>query len=251
VLHNSLFLVAHFHNVIIGGVLFGMFAGINYWWPKAFGFKLDAFWGKVSFWCWVVGFYFAFMPLYILGLMGVTRRVRVFDDPSLQIWFIIAGVGAAMIAVGILAFLIQIFVSVRNREALREDSGDPWGGRTLEWSTSSPPPAYNFAFTPVIHERDAWWDMKQRGYVRPIKGFKAIHMPSNTASGMFLAGCSLVFAVAMIWYMWWLAVISFAALLGIAIFHTFNYKRDFHVPVDEVVTTEGKRTRLLAAGVKP
>src|SRR6266567_4549674 len=99
------------------------------------------------------------MPLYVLGLMGVTRRVRVFDDPSLQVWFIIAGVGAAMIAVGILAFLIQIFVSVRNREALREDSGDPWGGRTLEWSTSSPPPAYNFAFTPVIHERDAWWDM--------------------------------------------------------------------------------------------
>jgi cytochrome o ubiquinol oxidase subunit 1 len=251
VLHNSLFLVAHFHNVIIGGVLFGMFAGINYWWPKAFGFKLDALWGKVSFWFWVLGFYFAFMPLYILGLMGVTRRVRVFDDPSLQIWFIIAGVGAAMIAVGILAFLIQIFVSVRNREALREDSGDPWGGRTLEWSTSSPPPAYNFAFTPVIHERDAWWDMKQRGYVRPIKGFRPIHMPSNTASGMFLAGCSLVFAVAMIWYMWWLAVISFAALLGIAIYHTFNYKRDFHVPVDEVVATEGKRTRLLAAGVKP
>jgi cytochrome o ubiquinol oxidase subunit 1 len=251
VLHNSLFLVAHFHNVIIGGVLFGMFAGINYWWPKAFGFKLDQFWGKMSFWFWVVGFYFAFMPLYILGLMGVTRRVRVFDDPSLQIWFIIAAFGACLIAVGIGSFLMQMFVSIRNREALRDDTGDPWGGRTLEWSTSSPPPAYNFAFTPVVHERDAWWDMKQRGYVRPVKGFRPIHMPSNTPTGMFLAGCALVFAVAMIWYMWWLAVISFAALLAIAIHHTFNYKRDFHVPVDEVVGTEGQRTSLLASGVKP
>src|SRR5512139_3823459 len=108
VLHNSLFLVAHFHNVIIGGVLFGLFAGIGYWFPKAFGFKLDPFWGKVSFWFWVVGFWVAFTPLYILGLMGVTRRLRVFDDPSLQIWFILAGIGAFLILLGIVAFLVQI-----------------------------------------------------------------------------------------------------------------------------------------------
>ena len=122
VLHNSLFLIAHFHNVIIGGVVFGMFAGITYWFPKAFGFRLDPFWGKMSFWCWVIGFYFAFMPLYVLGLMGVTRRLRVFDDPSLQIWFIIAAFGAFLIALGIVAFLMQIAVSIlQPREAARRD----------------------------------------------------------------------------------------------------------------------------------
>jgi cytochrome o ubiquinol oxidase subunit 1 len=249
VLHNSLFLVAHFHNVIIGGVLFGLFAGISYWFPKAFGFRLDPFWGKVSFWFWVVGFYVAFMPLYVLGLMGVTRRTRVFDDPSLQIWFGIAAVGAVLIAIGILAMLIQFAVSIMNREKLRDTTGDPWNGRTLEWSVSSPPPAYNFAFTPVIHERDAWWDMKQRGYVRPLGGFKPIHMPANTGSGVILAGCATAFGIGMIWYMWWLAVISFVALIAYAIYHTFNYKRDFDVPVDDVIATEDARTRLLAGEV--
>src|SRR6202049_1272292 len=181
-LHNSLFLVAHFHNVIIGGVLFGMMAGINYWFPKAFGYKLDPFWGKCSFWFWVAGFYFAFMPLYVLGFMGVTRRLRHFDDPSLQVWTVIAAFGAILILFGIASFLMQIYVSIRDREALRDVTGDPWNGRTLEWSTSSPPPVYNFAFTPVVHDNDAWWDMKQRGYTRPLQGFKPIHMPSNTGT---------------------------------------------------------------------
>jgi cytochrome o ubiquinol oxidase subunit I len=246
VLHNSLFLVAHFHNVIIGGVLFGMFAGIGYWFPKAFGFRLAPFWGKMSFWCWVVGFYFAFMPLYVLGLMGATRRLRQFDDPSMQIWTVIAAFGALLIFCGILFFLIQIVVSIRDREALRDVTGDPWNGRTLEWSTSSPPPVYNFAFTPVVHDNDAWWDMKQRGYHRPLQGFKAIHMPSNTGVGVVLAGFSVVFGFAMIWYMWWLAAVSFVALLAVAISHTFNYDRDFDIPVDAVVQAEGERTRLLA-----
>ncbi|KJZ30643.1 cytochrome o ubiquinol oxidase subunit I, partial [Paracoccus sp. S4493] len=143
VLHNSLFLVAHFHNVIIGGVLFGLFAAINFWWPKAFGFQLDVFWGKISFWLWVVGFWFAFMPLYILGLMGVTRRMRVFDDPDLWIWFAISGLGVAMVAGGIGAMLMQFGVSIWRRKELVDESGDPWDGRTLEWATSSPPPAYN------------------------------------------------------------------------------------------------------------
>jgi cytochrome o ubiquinol oxidase subunit 1 len=247
VLHNSLFLIAHFHNVIIGGVLFGLFAGINYWWPKAFGFKLDAVWGKRSFWLWVVGFWFAFMPLYILGLMGVTRRMRVFDDPSLQIWFMIAALGAFMIAAGIACMLMQFYVSIRDREKLRDTTGDPWDGRTLEWATSSPPPDYNFAFTPVIHDGDAWADMKKRGYQRPLDGFRSIHMPSNTGTGVILAGLSVAFSVGMIWYMWWLAAISFIGILAVAIGHTFNYKRDFHIPVEDVVRTEGERTKLLAA----
>ncbi|TGQ77753.1 cytochrome o ubiquinol oxidase subunit I [Mesorhizobium sp. M8A.F.Ca.ET.207.01.1.1] len=247
VLHNSLFLIAHFHNVIIGGVLFGLFAGIAYWWPKAFGFKLDPFWGKVSFWCWVVGFWFAFMPLYILGLMGVTRRMRVFDDPSLQIWFVIAAFGAVLIACGIAAFLIQIFVSIRRREALADPTGDPWDGRTLEWSTSSPPPAYNFAFTPVIRDNDAWWDMKQAGYIRPLAGFKPIHMPSNTGTGIILAAFSVALGFGLIWYIWWLAALSFVCLIATAIAHTFNYHRDFHIPAAEVSQTEKARTTLLAA----
>ncbi|WP_095198054.1 cytochrome o ubiquinol oxidase subunit I [Mesorhizobium carmichaelinearum] len=247
VLHNSLFLIAHFHNVIIGGVLFGLFAGIAYWWPKAFGFKLDPFWGKVSFWCWVVGFWFAFMPLYILGLMGVTRRMRVFDDPSLQIWFVIAAFGAVLIAFGIAAFLIQIFVSIRKREALTDPTGDPWDGRTLEWSTSSPPPAYNFAFTPVVRDNDAWWDMKKAGYIRPLSGFKPIHMPSNTGTGVILAAFSVALGFGLIWYIWWLAALSFVCLIATAIGHTFNYHRDFHIPAAEVTQTEAARTTLLAA----
>jgi cytochrome o ubiquinol oxidase subunit I len=250
ILHNSLFLIAHFHNVIIGGVLFGMFAGITFWFPKAFGFRLDPFWGKVSFWFWVIGFYVAFMPLYVLGLMGVTRRMRFFDDSSLQPWFIIAGLGAVLIAIGIGAFLMQIYVSIRNRERLRDTTGDPWDGRTLEWSTSSPPPAYNFAFTPVIHDGDAWWDMKQRGYERPVKGFKAILMPKNTGAGVILAGLSTVMGFALIWYIWWLAGVSFVALLAYAIYHTFNYQREYHIAAEEVVRTENDRTTLLTAGAR-
>ena len=246
VLHNSLFLVAHFHNVIIGGVLFGMFAGINYWWPKAFGYKLNDFWGKISFWCWVVGFWLAFAPLYVLGLMGVTRRLRTFDDPSYQIWFIIAGVGALVIAVGILAMIVQFYVSIRDREQNRDLTGDPWGGRTLEWSTSSPPPEYNFAFLPVIHDNDAWWDMKRRNHNRPIEGFTDIHMPRNTATGMVLAFFSVALGFALIWYMWWLAVLSLFGIIAYSIFHTFNYNRDYHIPVETVLAAEGERSIILA-----
>jgi cytochrome o ubiquinol oxidase subunit 1 len=246
VLHNSLFLVAHFHNVIIGAVLFGLFAGMIHWWPKATGFRLAPFWGHVSFWCWVSGFWIAFTPLYVLGLMGVTRRMRVFDDASLQIWFVIAALGAALVACGIAALLIQIGVSIWKRDELRDTTGDPWGGRTLEWATSSPPPDYNFAFTPIVHDQDAWWDMKLKKYERPTKGFRSIHMPSNTGTGVYLAALSVICAFALVWYIWWLAALSFAGILAVAIGHTFNYHRDFHVPVEEVVTTEAARTRLLA-----
>ena len=245
VLHNSLFLVAHFHNVIIGGVLFGMFAGINYWFPKAFGFTLNEFWGKVSFWCWTVGFYFAFMPLYVLGLMGVTRRLRVFQDPSLQIWFTIAAFGAALVAAGIGAMVMQFYVSIRDQAKLRDTTGDPWNGRTLEWATSSPPPEYNFAMTPVVHDLDAWEDMKRHGYERPRTGFEPILMPANTGTGVIIAAYSAAFGVGMIWYVWWLAALAFVGILGTAIFHTFNYHRDRIIPAEEVVETERARTRLL------
>ena len=247
VLHNSLFLIAHFHNVIIGGVLFGLFAGIVFWFPKAFGYKLDPFWGKVSFWCWQIGFFFAFMPLYVLGLMGVTRRMSHFDDPSLQIWFQVAAFGALLIAAGIGCFLIQLVVSFLKREQLRDVDGDPWNGRTLEWSTSSPPPQYNFAFTPVVHDHDAWHDMKTRGHQRPVGGFKEIHMPKNTGAGVILAGLSTLFGFALIWHMWLVAGVAFAVTVIAAIVHTFNYKRDYYIPADEVASTEDARTKVLAA----
>ncbi|GJE12641.1 MULTISPECIES: cytochrome o ubiquinol oxidase subunit I [Methylobacterium] len=245
VLHNSLFLIAHFHNVIIGGVLFGMFAGVTFWFPKAFGFKLDEFWGKMALGFWVTGFYVAFMPLYVLGLMGVTRRMQHFDDPSLQIWFVIAAIGAALIACGIASQIVMFVVSIRNRDKLRDLTGDPWGGRTLEWSTSSPPPDYNFAFTPVVHDSDAWWDMKNRGFDRPLKGYRPIHMPKNTATGAILAGLNFTFGIAMIWYVWWLAALTFLAIFVVAIAHTFNYKRDYYIPAEAVSRTEGQRTREL------
>jgi len=247
VLHNSLFLIAHFHNVIIGGVLFGLLAGITYWYPKAFGYKLDPFWGKCSFWFWLSGFYLAFMPLYVLGLMGVTRRVSHFEDSSLQIWFQIAAFGAVLIALGIACFLIQLVVSFRRRRALRDMTGDPWDGRTLEWSTASPPPAYNFAFTPIVHDNDAWHDMKSRGYARPLNGYTAIHMPKNTGAGFVISAIAAVCAFALVWHMWLLAGVAFAVLMVAVIVHTFNYHRDFHIPADEVTRVEGARTRLLAA----
>jgi len=249
VLHNSLFLIAHFHNVIIGGVVFGAFAGINYWFPKVFGYKLDAFWGKCSFWFWVSGFYLAFMPLYVLGLMGVTRRMSHFEDPSLQIWFQIAALGAVLIALGIGSMLIQFYVSFRNREKLRDVTGDPWNGRTLEWSTSSPPPDYNFAFTPRVYDNDTWADMKKHQYERPRDGFVAIHMPKNTAAGFIIAALSGAVGFALIWQMWLVAGFSFVAMLAAIIIHTFNYKRDYYIPVDEVVRTENARTRLLESHV--
>ncbi|WP_411036338.1 cytochrome o ubiquinol oxidase subunit I [Shinella sp. BYT-45] len=246
VLHNSLFLIAHFHNVIIGGVLFGLMAGLVYWWPKAFGYKLDPFWGKMSFWFWQIGFFFAFMPLYVLGLMGVTRRVSQFEDPSLQIWFVIAAFGAFLIALGIASFIIQLVVSFLRRDRLRETTGDAWDGRTLEWSTSSPPPDYNFAFTPVVHDHDSWYDMKNRGYERPLGGFKPIHMPKNTGTGVILAAISVVLAFALIWYIWWLAIVSFVAIVAVSIAHTFNYDRDYFIPAETVAATEDARTKLLA-----
>ncbi|RZJ13043.1 MAG: cytochrome o ubiquinol oxidase subunit I, partial [Haliea sp.] len=220
-------------------------AGVTYWFPKAFGYKLDPFWGKCSFWFWFTGFYFAFMPLYVLGLMGVTRRMSRFEDPSLQIWFQIAAFGAVLIALGIASTLIQFVVSYRNREALRDHTGDPWGGRTLEWATSSPPPAYNFAFTPVVHDGDAWHDMKKRGYKRPVEGFIPIHMPKNTWAGIVLAGLCTVLGFALIWHMWALAIVGFIAIVVVAIAHTFNYKRDYHISAEDVLHTEGERTRML------
>jgi cytochrome o ubiquinol oxidase subunit 1 len=246
VLHNSLFLVAHFHNVIIGGVIFGLFAGIVYWFPKALGFRLDPFWGQVGFWGWVLGYWLAWTPIYIVGLMGAPRRIRHFDEMGFQPYFVLAAIGAVVILIGILGFIMSIVMGIVKRKELADTTGDVWNGRTLEWSTTSPPPAYNFAFTPVVHDIDAWFDMKRRGYKRPEGGYQPIHMPRNTGAGIILSGLALSLGFAMVWYIWWLAAVSAAGLFVVALGHTFNFKRDYFIPAEDVAQTENKRTPLAA-----
>jgi cytochrome o ubiquinol oxidase subunit 1 len=249
VLHNSLFLTSHFHNVIIGGVLFGLFAGFNYWFPKMFGFKLNRFWGVVSFWLWSIGFWVAFLPGYILGFMGVTRRSSHFEDPEMQWLFVVSFVGTLMIAGGIAALLMQIYTSWRDRKINADVTGDPWDGRTLEWATSSPPPDYNFAFTPVVEDNDTFADMKKNGWTRPLKGYVPIHMPANTWAGFVISALAMVVGFAVIWHMWLLTGLAFFAMMVAVIVHTFNYKRDYYITAEEVTRTENAHTKLLESHV--
>ena len=224
VLHNSLFLVAHFHNVIIGGVLFGAFAGYTYWFPKAFGFRLHEGYGKAAFWCWLTGFYVAFMPLYVLGLLGMTRRMQHYDVPEWRPWLIVAACGAALILCGIALQIVQLVVSIRQREQLRDESGDPWDGRSLEWATASPPPAFNFAFLPEVSGEDAWWELKRRTNAQRTADetprYRDIEIPRNSATGFVCAFFATMTGFALIWHIWWMvgagAVGAFATFVVFA-----------------------------------
>jgi len=244
VLHGSLFLIAHFHNVIIGGVVFGCFAGVNYWFPKATGFTLNEAWGKRAFWCWIIGFFLAFMPLYILGFMGMTRRVSQHIDHEYFPMLAVAAFGALVILCGIVCQVTQYIVSIRDREQNIDVTGDPWNGRTLEWSTSSPPPFYNFAKIPEVKEIDAFWYQKQRGEagveatLNAKDDYSPIHMPKNTATGIYISAFALVFGFAMIWYIWWLAIISLLGIFTTVIMHSFNEDRDYYVSVEEIKAIE-------------
>ncbi len=242
VLHNSLFLIAHFHNVIIGGVVFGCFAALNYWFPKAFGFTLNEKWGIRAFWFWITGFFVAFMPLYVLGFMGMTRRISQDIDPQFHPMLVIAAGGAVLIACGVLCQVIQVFVSIRDREQNRDLTGDPWDARTLEWSTSSPPPFYNFALVPDVHGLDEFKSMKDNNvaYQKPMQ-YEKIHMPKNTAAGIVIAGFSLLFGFAMIWYIWWLAIVSFVGIVVSWIVKSFDEDVDYYVSVTEIERIEKLR----------
>ena len=239
VLHNSVFLIAHFHNVIIGGVVFGCIAGLNYWFPKAFGFKLHVGIGKVSFWCWIIGFWVAFLPLYLLGLMGMTRRLDFVNNPVWHAYLIVALCGALLIFVGIIAQVVQIVYSIWKRDELRDLTGDPWDARTLEWATSSPPPFYNFAVVPKVGNHDAFWDAKQTGtaYVQP-KSYEPIHMPHNTYTGFLIGIVSVGLGFGLVWHIWWMAAGALLVMIGLGIAHTFNENRDYYVPADEVKAIE-------------
>jgi cytochrome o ubiquinol oxidase subunit 1 len=237
-LHNSLFLVAHFHNVIIGGVLFGAFAGYNYWFPKAFGFRLHDGLGKAAFWCWIVGFYLAFMPLYVLGLMGMTRRMQHYDVPEWRPWVLLAGVGAAVILAGIVLQVAQLVVSIRQRDALRDLTGDPWNGRSLEWSTPSPPPAFNFAVLPQVEGEEVYWGFKQhaiqRARLRDEPEYTEIEMPRNSPTGFITAFFATFMGFALIWHIWWL--VGLAAVGAFATFVVFAWRDEdeYIIPADEV-----------------
>jgi len=253
VLHNSLFVIAHFHNVIIGGAVFGYIAGFAFWFPKAFGFTLNEKWGKAAFWFWLSGFYVAFMPLYALGFMGMTRRLNHSDNPLWEPYLYVAVVGAVLILFGIACQLIQLYVSVRDRNQNLDVTGDPWGGRTLEWSTSSPPPFYNFAHMPEKVGLDCWHEAKEEGvaYKVPAK-YEAIHMPSNTATGLFMGLYLTVFGFAFIWHIWWLVGASLVATIAVFVRHAARDDQGYMVPAEEVARIEGERMKALAkAGALP
>jgi cytochrome o ubiquinol oxidase subunit 1 len=234
-LHNSLFLVAHFHNVIIGGVVFGVLAGFTYWFPKAFGFTLNERWGKAAFWCWFVGFYLAFMPLYVLGLLGMTRRMQHYDNLAWRPWLVLAAIGVVVIAAGIASQIVQLVVSIRDREQLRDVTGDPWNGRTLEWSTASPPPGWNFGVLPNVTSADSYWAQKQRVRVtsdQPVAApeYSAIESPKNSATGFVTAFFAVVTGFALIWHIWWMVGVGLAGAFVTLLAFAFRDKEEEEIP---------------------
>ncbi len=250
-MHNTTFLVAHFHNMIIPGVLFGYLAGYMYWFPKAFGFKLNEKWGTRAFWCWIVGFYIAFMPLYVLGMLGMPRRMEHYDIAAWQPHLVVAWVGAFIILLGMICLAVQLIVSIRERNEALDLSGDAWNGRSLEWATASPAAPYNFAVLPKVESRDAWWDMKQRGvaYQRPEK-YEDIVMPKNTYAGLVIGVAGGVFGFAAIWWMWWLAFLALAVIAGTIIYRASDDDDEFIILASEVKAIEDERFARLAKAPK-
>jgi cytochrome o ubiquinol oxidase subunit 1 len=238
-LHNSLFLVAHFHNVIIGGVLFGAFAGYTYWFPKAFGFRLHEGLGKAAFWFWLVGFYVAFMPLYVVGFLGMTRRMQHYDVPEWRPWLIAAGFGAVLILIGIIFQIAQLAVSIRQREQLRDRTGDPWDGRSLEWATASPPPVFNFAVLPDVSQEDAYWAMKvhakqQANEAKDEREYQPIEMPRNSPTGFVCAFFATVMGFALIWHIWWMVIAGFIGAFATFVVFAWRDHDEYEIPADEV-----------------
>lgn len=241
-LHNSLFLVAHFHNMIIGGVLFGFFAGINYWFPKVFGFKLNERLGRYSAWCWIIGFLTAFLPLYVLGMMGATRRLDHYDaSMGWQGLFIVAGIGVGIICLGVFFQVLQLAYSIWKRNDNRDTTGDPWDGRTLEWSVSSPAPEYNFASIPTVTGRDAFWTMKQsKSHEKPV--YKDIAVPKNTGLGLIIAGFAFLVGFGLIWHLFWLAAIGLVGVVVTLIVRSMDEETEHIIPAAEVERIEKART---------
>jgi cytochrome o ubiquinol oxidase subunit 1 len=247
VLHNSLFLVAHFHNVIIGGVVFGAFAGYNYWFPKAFGFTLDEKLGKAAFWCWFVGFYLAFMPLYVTGLMGMTRRMQSYTVAAWQPWLYVAMLGALVILAGIVLMFVQLVHSIRTRDRRRDLTGDPWNGRSLEWATTSPPPVFNFAVLPDVKGEEAYWGIKQRALEQQQLAdephYEAIEMPRNSPTGFIVAFFATLCGFALIWYIWWMVLLGLVGAFATFVWFAWRDVEEFEIPAEEVARLDRERRR--------
>ncbi|MDP9044013.1 MAG: cytochrome o ubiquinol oxidase subunit I [Pseudomonadota bacterium] len=238
VLHNSLFLVAHFHNVIIPGVLFGAFAGYTYWFPKAFGFRLHEGLGRAAFWLWICGFYLAFMPLYVLGLMGMTRRMHHYDVPQWHPWLHLASFGAALILAGIVMQVLQLVVSIRRRETLRDTTGDPWNGRSLEWATASPPPLFNFAVLPNVEGEEAYWKIKEQAAAQVQGGaepdYVDVRMPRNSPTGFICAFFATVTGFALIWNIWWLVGLGLVGAFATFVVFAWRDEEEETIPAERV-----------------
>lgn len=239
--HNSLFLVAHFHTMIIGGAVFGLMSGLIYWFPKIFGFRLNERIGIYAFWCWLIGFLLAFIPLYILGLMGATRRLSHYDASlGWQELFIVSGVGVMIIVTGIGLQLFQLAYSIWNRKKYIDKTGDPWNGRTLEWSTASPAPHYNFAVIPVVNSRDPFWEQKQQKLKSATPKYQPFDMPKNTGMGIIIAAFSVLGGFALIWHIWWLAAIGLLGIMAAVIVRINDDNTEYTVSVEEIKRIEGK-----------
>ncbi|HEY8591861.1 MAG TPA: cbb3-type cytochrome c oxidase subunit I [Sphingomicrobium sp.] len=248
VTHNSLFLVAHFHHVIIPGVVFAILAGYTYWFPKAFGFTLDERLGKLAFWGWFIGFNLAFMPSYLLGFWGGTRRMQHISDPTWKPWLGLELIGAFFIAAGIFFLAAQLFWSIKTRDQRRDVTGDPWDGRTLEWLTLSPPPHYNFAVLPDVHGEEAYWHRKQlaieRATLLPEPAYKPIEMPLNTPTGVVVAFFATICGFAMIWYIWWLAILGLVGAFAVTVWYAWQDEHEHVIPVEEVIKNSRERRRI-------
>lgn len=260
VLHNSMFLVAHFHNVIIGGVLFGAFAGYEYWFPKAFGFRLHEGWGKAAFWLTITGFFVTFMPLYAAGLEGMTRRLQHIDNPAWDKWVMLAGLGTIIIALGAVSQIVQLVVSIRMRDQLRDVTGDPWDGRSLEWVTPSPPPSFNFPVLHDVHGEEAYWSIKQAAIAQQRlpdePDYESIEMPRNSSTGFVTAFFTSFMGFALIWHIWWMVALGFVgAYATFAVFAWRDHDK-YEVPAEEVARVDRARraarnAEWLAAQGKP
>ncbi len=251
-LHNSLFLVAHFHSMVIGGVLFGIFCGITYWFPKITGLKLNERIGRSAFWCWIIGFCMSFIPMYVLGIMGATRRLDHYDSSTgWQPLFVLMLIGGIIIAVGVALQLAQILASVIQKKHLRDITGDPWNGRTLEWATTSPPQFYNFAVIPRVRQRDAFWEIKH--HVLPNPTYEDIHMPKNTAAGIYISIFAFLAGFAFVWEMVLLAVVSIIGIIVVFVIRGFNENSEYILSAADVQKHEEARIRKTrdAASDKP
>jgi cytochrome o ubiquinol oxidase subunit I len=244
-LHNSLFLVAHFHNVIIGGVLFAGFAGLTYWFPKAFGFRLHEGWGKAAFWFTLSGFYVTFVPLYAAGLLGMTRRLQHYDFAPWRPWVVAAGFGIVLLFCGLVCQVSQIAVSILRRGELRDETGDPWDGRSLEWSTASPPPAFNFAVLPNVRGEEPYWEIKRRAietqHLAAEPDYKPIEMPRNSPTGFITAFFATITGFALIWHIWWMVGLGIFAAYGVFVVFAWRDVDEYVIPAEEVARIDRAR----------